>query len=80
MWAPREPLFLEVDAALSQMTEDAIQQVAKAGRYAIPVHLDGILLTTATKALGGARVPDPHKKTLRGLFFAACEQRGRSPR
>ena len=73
-----EQLAAIVDAALSQMTEDAIQQVAKAGRYAIPVHLDGILLTTATKALGGARVPDPHKKTLRGLFFAACEQRGRS--
>ena len=73
-----EQLTAIVESALSQMTEDAIQQVAKAGRFNIPVHLDGLLLTTATKALGGARVPDPHKKTLRGLFFAACEQRARS--
>lgn len=67
-----------VQAALNQMTEDAIEQVAKAGRYAIPVHLDGLLLTTATKALGGERVPDQYKKALRGLFFQACEQRARA--
>ena len=73
-----EQLRAIVESALSQMTEDAIQQVATAGRFNIPVHLDGLLLTTATKALGGARVPDPHKKALRGLFFAACEQRARS--
>ncbi len=67
-----------VKAALSQMTEESIQQVAQAGRYAIPPHHDGLLLTTATKLLGGARVPDAHKKELRALFFTACEARASS--
>lgn len=67
-----------VNGALGQMTDDSIRQVAQAGRYAIPAHHDGLLLTTATKLLGGARVPDAHKKALRALFFAACEQRVRS--
>jgi hypothetical protein len=63
-----------VDAALGQMNEDSIRQVVSAGRYSIPLHLDGLLLTTATKLLGG-RVPDGAKKQLRGAFFAACQKR-----
>lgn len=76
---PDAKLTAIVDAALAQMMEDSIQQVAMAGRYSIPAHLDGLLLTTATKALAGGRVPDSAKKQLRDLFFAACERRARAP-
>lgn len=57
------------------MDEDSIRQVAAAGRFSIPPHLDGLLLTTATKMLAGGRVPDNAKKQLRGAFFAACHER-----
>jgi len=75
-----EALAAIVEAALAQMTDESVAQVASAGRYSIPAHLDGLLLTTTTKSLGGARVPDAVKKQLRGLFFAACEERSRTPR
>jgi len=77
---PPEQLAAIVDASLAQMTDDLIQQVAVAGRYSIPAHLDGLLLATATKALGGARVPDGAKKQLRNLFFAACDKRAQTTR
>jgi hypothetical protein len=76
----QEQLTAIVDATISQMTEDAIQQVGNAGRYSIPAHIDGLLLTTATKALGGLRVPDGSKGKLRGHFFEACERRAKGPR
>lgn len=69
-----ERLAAIVEAALSQMDEESVRQVASAGRYSIPPHLDGLLLTTATKLLAGGRVPDGAKKQLRGYFFAACQQ------
>lgn len=66
-----------VDATLGQMGEESIKQVALAGRYSIPAHIDGLLLTTASKALGGQRYPEQLRGKLRGLFFAECEKRSK---
>jgi hypothetical protein len=67
-----------VEAALGQMDSDAIGQVATAGRYSIPPHLDGLLLTTASRLLGGERVPAAAKKPLRDRFFAACDEQAKT--
>ncbi len=75
---PADKVSAIVQATLSQMDEESIQQVASAGRYSIPAHLDGILLTTATRLLAGGRVPDGSKKQLRDAFFAACQMAARA--
>lgn len=71
---PEDRVVAIVQATLGQMEDESMRQVASAGRYSIPAHLDGILLTTATRLLAGGRVPDGSKKQLRDAFFAACQK------
>jgi hypothetical protein len=73
---PGEKVDEIVEAALGQMDSEAITQVATAGRYSIPPHLDGLLLTTASRLLGGP-IPAATKKPLRARFFAACDERAK---
>lgn len=72
---PDEKVRAIVETALSQMDGDAVRQVATGGRYSIARHLDGLLLTTATRALEGGLVPEGAKKQLRDAFYAACQRR-----
>lgn len=56
------------------MEPEQIAEVGEVTGYAVPKQFDGLLLTTASKVLGGIRVPDGSKGRLRSKFLESCRK------